>query len=116
MTMTKAQDNYLLDLAASRRGYAINRLCGSLKDPENRHRFSEDEAAYCDAYGLSPEQKRAILERDWTAMLDLGASIFYTFKLAVLDGKSMQHLGGVFTGMSAEEFTAAMRSGGRRFG
>ncbi|MFI7617575.1 protocatechuate 3,4-dioxygenase [Nonomuraea terrae] len=116
MTMTKAQDNYLLDLAASRRGYAINRLCGSLKDAENRRRFSEDEAAYCDAYGLSPEQKQAILERDWTAMLDLGASIFYTFKLAVLDGKSMQHLGGVFTGMSAEEFTAAMRSGGRRFG
>ncbi|SDH16246.1 protocatechuate 3,4-dioxygenase [Nonomuraea jiangxiensis] len=114
--MTKAQDNYLQDLAASRRGYAINRLCGSLKDAANRRLFTRDEDAYCDAYGLTPEQKRAILDRDWTAMLDLGASIFYTFKLAVLDEKSMQYLGGVFTGMSAEEFTAAMRSGGRRFG
>lgn len=114
--MTKARDNYLNDLAATRRGYAINRLCASLTDPDNRRRFSADEAAYCDAHGLSPEQKQAILDRDWTGMLDLGASIFYTFKLAVLDGKSMQHLGGVFTGMSAEEFTAALRAGGRRFG
>jgi protocatechuate 4,5-dioxygenase alpha chain len=114
--MTRAQDNYLLDLAASRRGYAINRLCGSLKDAENRRRFSQDESAYCDAYGLSPEQRKAILERDWTGMLDLGASIFYTYKLAMLDGRSMQYLGGVFTEMTAEEFTAAMRSGGRRFG
>lgn len=114
--MTEAQDDYLLDLAAGRRGYAINRLCGSLTSEENRHRFSDDEAGYCDAYGLSPEQKKAILERDWTAMLDLGGSIFYTFKLAMLDGKSMQYLGGVFTGMSAEEFAQAMRSGGRRFG
>lgn len=114
--MTKVRDDYPLDLAASRRGYALNRLCGSLKDQENRVRFSSDEAAYCDVYGLTPEQKRAVLERDWTAMLDLGGSIFYTYKLAMLDKLSMQYLGGVFTGMSAEEFTAAMRSGGRRFG
>lgn len=114
--MTRAQDNYVLDLSASRRGYAINRLCGSLKDEVNRQRFSENEAAYCDAYGLSPEQKRAVLKRDWTAMMDLGGSIFYTFKLAMLDKKSMQYLGGVFTGMSTEDFTAAMRSGGRNCG
>ncbi|MEU6645580.1 protocatechuate 3,4-dioxygenase [Saccharomonospora sp. NPDC046836] len=114
--MTKARDDYLLDLTASRRGYALNRLCGSLRDPENRRRFTEDEAAYCDAYGLSPEQKRAILGRDWTGMLELGGSIFYTYKLAMLDKKSMQYLGGVFTGMSVEEFTEAMRSGGRNFG
>lgn len=114
--MTGAQDDYLLDLAACRRGYAINRLCGSLKDEENRRRFVADEAAYCDAYGLSPEQKSAILDRDWIAMLDLGGSIFYTFKLATLDRRSMQYLGGVFTGMSAEEFAATMRAGGRALG
>jgi protocatechuate 4,5-dioxygenase alpha chain len=114
--MTKARDDYLLDIAASRRGYALNRMCLSLKDEANRARFSADEAAYCDAYGLSPEQKKAILDRDWTAMLELGGSIFYTFKLAMLDKKSMQYLGGVFTGMSAEEFAEAMRSGGRKFG
>jgi protocatechuate 4,5-dioxygenase alpha chain len=114
--VTTAQDNYVLDLTNNRRGLALNRMCGSLKHAANREKFSADEAAYCDAYGLSPEQKRAVLERDWTAMLDLGASIFYTYKLAMLDKKSMQYLGGVFTGMSAEEFVAALRSGGRKFG
>ncbi len=112
----RARDTYVLDVAQGRRGYALNQLCGSLKHADNRRRFSKDEAAYCDAYGLSPEQKRAILERDWTGMLDLGGSIFYMFKLATLDQKSMQYLGGVFTGMSAEDFAAAMQSGGRQFG
>jgi protocatechuate 4,5-dioxygenase alpha subunit len=113
---TKARDNYLLDIAHARQGYALNRMCGSLMHAENRERFSHDEAAYCDEFGLSPEQKQAVLERDWTAMMDLGGSIFYTFKLAMLDKKSMQYLGGVFTGMTTEEFAEAMRSGGRKFG
>ncbi|WP_326837719.1 protocatechuate 3,4-dioxygenase [Amycolatopsis rhabdoformis] len=114
--MTGARDDYLLDLSASRRGYALNKMCLSFKEERNRQRFSADEAAYCDEFGLSPEQKKAILDRDWTGMLELGGSIFYTYKLAMLDGKSMQHLGGVFTGMTAEEFAAALRSGGRNFG
>ena len=111
-----AQDDYVLDLTQNRRGYALNRMCGSLKHAGNRARFAADEAAYCDSYGLSPEQRKAILERDWIGMLDLGASIFYTFKLAMADKKSMQYLGGVFTGMTQEEFAAALRAGGRRFG
>jgi protocatechuate 4,5-dioxygenase alpha subunit len=114
--MTTARDDYPLDLAANRRGYPLNRLCGSLKDEANRRRFVADEDAYCDAYGLTPAQKAAILGRDWTAMLELGGSIFYTVKLAMVDRKSMQYLGGVFTGMTAEEFTLAMRAGGRRVG
>lgn len=112
----KARDNYLIDLVQTRRGYPLNRMCGSFKHAENRARFSADEAAYCDEYELSPDQKKAVLDRDWTAMMELGASIFYAFKLAMVDKKSMQYLGGVFTGMSTEEFAEAMRSGGRNFG
>jgi protocatechuate 4,5-dioxygenase alpha chain len=111
-----AQDTYVFDIAHARRGVAINRLCGSLKHEENRRRFLADEESYCQEFGLSPEQKGAILDRDWTAMLDLGGSIFYTFKLAQVDKVSMQHLGGVFSGMSEEEFTRRLRSGGRSFG
>lgn len=114
--MGQAKDDYVLDLTQNRRGYALNRMFGSLTHAENRQKFTEDEAAYCDKYGLSPEQKKAILDRDWIAMLDLGASIFYAFKLAMLDQKSMQYLGGVFTGMTMEEFAEALRSGGRKFG
>lgn len=114
--MTEARDNYIFDLTQNRRGYTLNRLFGSLKDPANRQRFSEDEAAYCDAYGLSAEQKKAILERDWTRMHELGANIFYAYKLAMLDKRSSQYLGGAFTGMSTEDFTATLRAGGRSFG
>lgn len=107
---------YVFDAAESRRGRALNRLCGSLKDAGNRARFTADEAAYCDAYELTAEQREAVLRRDWNGMMELGGSIFYVFKLAMLDQKSMQYLGGVFTGMTTEEFTNALRTGGRRFG
>src|SRR5690349_7907974 len=107
---------HVFDAEDSRRGYPLNRLCGSLRFPENRERFRADEAAYCDAYRLSPEQRDAVLTRQWTRMLELGGSIFYVFKLAVFDNLSMQYLGGVFTGMSTEEFAAALHSGGRSFG
>ena len=111
-----ARPDYILDLAAVRQGDALNRLCGSLADAAGRARFGEDEAGCCDTFGLSAMQKRAVLERDWTSMLDLGGSIFYVYKLAQVDGVSMQALGGVFTGMPGEEFAAVMCAGGRDFG
>jgi protocatechuate 4,5-dioxygenase alpha chain len=107
------QENYVFDLATSRRGYRMNKLFASLSDPANRERFTADEAAYCQEFRLTPEQQQAVLDRDWQAMLDLGGSIFYVFKLATMDKRSMQYLGGVFTGMTEEEFMAALKSGGR---
>jgi len=109
-------DTYILDGETSRRGYRMNKMFMSLRDSAARDRFLADEAAYCDAFGLAEGQKTAVLERDWQAMLDLGGSIFYVYKLAMMDGKSMQYLGGVFTGMTEEEFVAALRAGGRTDG
>jgi protocatechuate 4,5-dioxygenase, alpha chain len=106
----------VFDGHTARRGFRMNKLFMSLVNQENRKTFAEDEAAYCDAYDLSPEQKKAVLERDWQAMIDLGGSIFYVYKLAMIDGRSMQYLGGVFSGMTEEEFAAMMRAGGRRNG
>lgn len=112
----EVEGTYLFGLADSRRGYPLNKLCASLVTAENRASFVRDEAAYCDRFALSPEQRAAILTRDWVTMLDLGGSIFYVFKLAQVDKKSMQYLGGIFTGMTTEEFTEALRAGGRSFG
>ena len=111
-----APSTYVFDAATSRRGYRMNKMFMSLKDAPARETFLADQAAYCDRFGLSPEQRKAVLERDWQAMLDLGGSIFYVYKLAMMDGRSMQYLGGVFTGMGEEDFLAAMRAGGRRDG
>ncbi|TCK22244.1 MFS transporter [Pseudonocardia endophytica] len=107
---------YVFDGATSRRGYRMNKMFMSLRDTASRATFGADEAGYCDRFGLTPDQRRAVLERDWTAMLELGGSIFYVYKLAMMDGHSMQYLGGVFTGTDEESFTAAMRAGGRRDG
>jgi len=106
----------IFDGQSSRRGLRMNKLFMSLRTAENRERFLSDEAAYCGEFGLTPEQQDAVLRRDWQAMIDLGGSIFYVYKLAMIDGRSMQYLGGVFTGMGEEDFLAAMRAGGRRDG
>jgi protocatechuate 4,5-dioxygenase alpha chain len=37
-------------------------------------------------------------------------------KLAIIDGVSIQDLGGIYTGMTTEEFKAELAAGGRKFG
>jgi protocatechuate 4,5-dioxygenase, alpha chain len=106
----------IFDGDTSRRGLRMNKLFMSLREAANRERFLADEAGYCREFGLSEQQQEAVLGRDWQAMIDLGGSIFYVYKLAMMDGRSMQYLGGVFTGMGEEDFLAAMRAGGRRDG
>ncbi|MEX2969613.1 protocatechuate 3,4-dioxygenase [Streptomyces sioyaensis] len=107
------QGTYVFDGPTSRRGHRMNKLFMSLREGNARREFSADEAAYCRKFGLSAEQTTATLGRDWQAMLDLGGSIFYIYKLACMDGLTLQYLGGVFTGMSEAEFKAAMLAGGR---
>jgi protocatechuate 4,5-dioxygenase, alpha chain len=104
---------YVFDGELSRRGYRLNTMFMSLRRPDNRERFLDDEAAYCDSYGLTPQQREAVLRRDWKRLMELGGNIFYVYKLAMTDGRSMQYLGGVFSGMTEEEFGAMMRAGGR---
>ena len=104
---------YVFDGPTSRRGLRMNQLFMSLRSAANRERFTADEKSYCQEFGLSPEQERAVLDRDWKAMADLGGSVFYYFKLAVMDGRSMQYLGGVFSGMTEEDFRDALVQGGR---
>ena len=52
-----------------------------------------------------------MLDRDWVRMLDLGGNIFYIFKLALVDERSMQFFGGAFSGMTEEQFIAMMAAG-----
>ncbi|WP_030423049.1 protocatechuate 3,4-dioxygenase [Streptomyces sp. SCSIO 75703] len=104
---------YVFDGPTSRRGHPMNKLFMSLREETARREFLAGEAAYCARFALSGPQTEAVLRRDWQAMLDLGGSIFFLYKLAMIDGLSMQYLGGVFTGMTEAEFKAAMLAGGR---
>jgi len=106
---------YVFDGEHCRQGYALNMFCKSLDSESNRAAFRADSLGYLRRFKLSDDQRRAVVDRDWLAMLRLGGNIYYTFKLAIFDGLTMQHVGAAMSanGMSVEEFRAMMISGGR---
>ena len=106
---------YVFDGEHSRKGYDLNMFCMSLNQAENREKFREDEASYLNRYRITPEQKQAVLDRDWLELLRLGGNIYYTFKIAAYDGLTMQHVGAGMagTGMTVEDFRQMMLDGGR---
>lgn len=106
---------YVFDGRHSRKGYHLNMFCMSLNQPENRAAFKRDEAVYLDRFPMTEAQRQAVLARDWLGMLRLGGNIYYTFKIAALDGLSMQHVGARMASpqMSVEAFREMMLNGGR---
>ncbi len=104
---------YVFDGEHHRKGYHLNMFCMSLNDEANRNEFREDEAAYLDKYDLTPEQRTAVLERQWLEMLRLGGNIYYTYTLGIFDGVSYQYVGGLMSGVTEEEFRQMMLDGGR---
>ncbi|PZN32026.1 MAG: protocatechuate 4,5-dioxygenase subunit alpha [Proteobacteria bacterium] len=97
----------------ARRGRHLNRFCMSLMKPENRARFLADERAYLDEWPMTEAQKRAVLERDFAAMLEEGGNIFFVLKVAAVDGRSTQSVAASLAGQTPEEYGAMMRAGGR---
>ena len=97
----------------ARRGYHLNQFAMSLMKPENRERFKADEAAYLDEWPLTDAQKKAVLARDYNAMLDEGGNIYFMAKIFSTDGKSFLQAVGTMTGMSPEDYQAMMIAGGR---
>jgi protocatechuate 4,5-dioxygenase alpha chain len=80
---------------------------------ENRKAFLANEAEYLKRFSLTPDQARAILDRDYNRMLELGGNIYFTAKLGATDGHSFQHLAALMTGMTQEAYAAMMLAGGR---
>jgi protocatechuate 4,5-dioxygenase alpha chain len=106
---------YVFDGAHQRQGYWLNMFCKSLDQEANRESFRADAGAYLAHYPMTAEQKDAVLRRDWLQLLRLGGNIYYTFKLAIFDGLSMQHVGAAMsgTGMTVDDFRRMMAAGGR---
>ena len=104
---------YVFDGRRSRQGYHLNMFCMSLNDAANREAFKADEEAYLDRFRLTADQRRAVLDRDWNQLLELGGNIYFLVKLSNTDGWSTQKAVGSMTGMTADEYAAMMRAGGR---
>jgi len=107
---------YIFDGEHSRAGYHLNMFCMSLNEVVNRQAFADNQSTYLDRYPMTVEQKTAVLDRDWLAMLRLGGNIYYTFKIAVFDQLSMQHVAALMSGnaaMTVDDFRQMMLAGGR---
>lgn len=96
----------VFDGAEATRGYALNAMCFSFNDAANRAAFREDEEAYCARFGLTPEQRKAVADRDVLAMIRAGGNIYYLAKLAGIFGLNVQDVGAQQTGMSVDAFKA----------
>jgi len=104
---------YVFDADRSRRGYHLNMFCMSLMKEENRKAFKADEAAYLDRFPLTPEQREAVLKRQYNRMLELGGNIYFTAKLGATDGHPFQHLAALMTGSTQQDYADLMLRGGR---
>jgi len=117
--LTKDYDDipgtYVFDADRSRRGYHLNMFCMSLMKAENRKAFKENEAKYLDEHfpQLTPEQREAVLKRQYNRMLELGGNIYFTAKLGATDGHPFQHLAALMTGSTQQEYADMMLRGGR---
>ena len=108
----KIPGTYVFDGKTSHEAYPLNKLLFSFNHGENRQAFADDPGAYADKYGLSEEQKKALLGGDFLGLLRLGANIYYLAKLAVPRGFSVQDAGAAFQGISTPEFQAKLDSKG----
>ena len=106
---------YVFDADRSRRGYHLNMFCMSLMKAENRKAFKDNEPKYLDEQfpQLTPEQREAILKRQYNRLLELGGNIYFTAKLGATDGHSFRHLAAVMTGSTQEDYAKMMLAGGR---
>jgi protocatechuate 4,5-dioxygenase alpha chain len=104
---------FVFDADRSREGYHLNMFCMSLMKAENRKAFKENEAEYLNRFALTPQQRDAILKRQYNRMLELGGNIYFTAKLGATDGHSFQHMAAVMTGSTQEDYAKMMLAGGR---
>lgn len=100
----------LFDAEQAQKGYALNRMCFSFNHAENRAAFLENEEEYCKKFGLTPEQRQAVRERNVLKLLEAGGNIYYLAKLAGIFGLNMQDIGAQQTGLSVDEFNAKLLS------
>ena len=102
----------IFDGSQAIKGYALNRMCYSFNDAENRRAFLADEDAYCARYGLDPAQRQAIRHRNVLELIAAGGNIYYLAKFAGLFGLSVQDVGAQQTGVSVDEFKARLARAG----
>ena len=103
----------IFDSEQARKGYHLNQFCMSLMKAENREEFKADERAYLDKWPLTEAQKKAVMARDYNAMMAEGGNIYFLAKIFATDGLTFQFAAASMTGMTQQEYADMMLAGGR---
>ena len=103
----------IFDSVQARKGYALNKMCFSFNSAENRAEFKSDEDAYCAKYGLNPQQREAIRNRNVLQLIAAGGNIYYLAKFGGIFGLDVQDVGAQQTGMTKDAFKAKLLAAGR---
>ena len=99
--------------ARARKGYHLNQFAMSLMKAENRERWQADEAAYLADWPLTEAQRKAVLARDYNAMMAEGGNIYFLSKIFSSDGIPFAEAVSTMTDMSFPEYRQMMLDGGR---
>ncbi|MET0744960.1 MAG: extradiol ring-cleavage dioxygenase [Microvirga sp.] len=97
-------DTPLFDRKRSLRGYRLNKMAMGLGTPANREAFRTDESAYIDRFGLTPEEKQAVMSRNWQEMVRLGGNLFFILKISAVDPVRITEIGAHQAGMDHASF------------
>jgi len=102
----------IYDSGEARKGYALNKMCYSLNEAQNRADYLRNEEAYWDRFGLTSDQRKAVRSRNVLEMLEAGGNIYYLSKLAGAFGWNVQDIGAQQTGVSLDAFKAKLVQAG----
>jgi len=86
-------DTPLFDRKRSLRGYRINKMAMGLSSATNREAFRENESAYLDRFGLTAEEKEAVISRNWQELVRLGGNLFFIIKISAVDPVPITEIG-----------------------
>jgi protocatechuate 4,5-dioxygenase alpha chain len=106
LSLREIPDTTIFDLRKSRRGYRLNKMCGSLCDPKNREAFKADEQAYMARFGLTDSEKELVRKRDFAGLIHAGLNIYFMLKLGSVTGTTLYRMGAQMRGESYEQFLA----------
>lgn len=97
----------------ARKGYALNMFCMSLQSAANRERFKAAPEAYLQSFGMTAEQRQAVLDRDYGRLTELGGNVYFLGKLSGTDRVPFGTMVASMSGLTQVEYQAMMDSGGR---
>ena len=111
--LEKIEGTTVFNARRSREAYHLHKFCMSLMEAANREAFKKDEKGYLDTFLMSDDQKQAVLNRDFTRLIELGGNIYFLVKLSNTDGWTTVKAVSSMTAMTPDEYAAMMLSGGR---